>query len=54
MKATKAKKSAVEAPEKSGTSLFIAEAAEQGKEIFAVPGNADSPNSVGTASRTFV
>lgn len=39
---------AVEAPEKSGTSLFIAEAAEQGKEIFAVPGNADSPNSVGT------
>lgn len=39
---------AVEAPEKSGTGLFIAEAAEQGKEIFAVPGNADSPNSVGT------
>lgn len=39
---------AVEAPEKSGTGLFVAEAAEQGKEIFAVPGNADSPNSVGT------
>ena len=38
----------VEAPEKSGTRLFSAEAAEQGKEIFAVPGNADSLNSVGT------
>ena len=38
----------VEAPEKSGTRLFAAEAAEQGKEIFAVPGNADSLNSVGT------
>lgn len=39
---------AVEAPEKSGTALFIAEAAEQGKEVFAVPGNADSENSKGT------
>lgn len=38
----------VEAPEKSGTQLFVAEAAEQGKEIFAVPGNADAENSVGT------
>ena len=38
----------VEAPEKSGTKLFADEAAEQGKEIFAVPGNADAPNSVGT------
>lgn len=38
----------VEAPEKSGTRLFAAEAAEQGKEIFAVPGNADSENSSGT------
>lgn len=38
----------VEAPEKSGTQLFAAEAAEQGKEIFAVPGNADAFNSVGT------
>ena len=38
----------VEAPEKSGALLFAAEAAEQGKEIFAVPGNADAPNSVGT------
>jgi len=38
----------VEAPEKSGTRLFADEAAEQGKEIFAVPGNADSPNCVGS------
>ncbi|MCF0137124.1 MAG: DNA-protecting protein DprA [Oscillospiraceae bacterium] len=38
----------VEAPVKSGTALFAAEAAEQGKEIFAVPGNADAVNSVGT------
>ena len=39
---------AVEAPEKSGTRLFVAEALEQGKEIFAVPGNADSETSAGT------
>lgn len=38
----------VEAPEKSGTRLFANEANEQGKEIFAVPGNADSDNCVGT------
>ena len=38
----------VEAPEKSGTQLFVAEAAEQGKEIFAVPGNADAHGSAGT------
>ena len=38
----------IEAPEKSGTRLFVAEALEQGKEIFAVPGNADSENSSGT------
>lgn len=38
----------VEAPEKSGTRLFANDASEQGKEIFAVPGNADSENSVGT------
>lgn len=38
----------VEAPEKSGALLFADEALEQGKEIFAVPGNADAPNSVGT------
>jgi len=39
---------AVEAPEGSNTRLFVAEAAEQGKEIFAVPGNADAINSVET------
>lgn len=39
---------AVEAPTVSGTRLFIAEAAEQGRELFAVPGNADSENSEGT------
>ncbi len=38
----------IEAPEKSGTALFVAEAAEQGKEIFAVPGNADAEGSAGT------
>ena len=38
----------VEAPEKSGTRLFANEAAEQGKELFAVPGNADAENSAGT------
>ena len=37
-----------EAPEKSGTRLFVAEALEQGKEIFAVPGNADSETGQGT------
>lgn len=39
---------AVEAPEGSNTRLFVAEAADQGKEIFAVPGNADAINSVET------
>lgn len=38
----------VEAPRKSGTLLFANEAMEQGREIFAVPGNADAENSVGT------
>lgn len=38
----------VEAPEGSGALLFAAEALEQGREIFAVPGNADAPNSMGT------
>ena len=37
-----------EAPEKSGTRLFVAEALEQGKEIFAIPGNADSETGAGT------
>lgn len=40
----------VEAPEHSGTRLFAQEALEQGKEIFAVPGNVDAENSVGTLS----
>lgn len=39
---------AVEAPLKSGTALFVSEALEQGKQIFAVPGNADSEMSEGT------
>lgn len=38
----------IEAPLKSGTRLFVSEAADQGKEIFAVPGNADQPNCEGT------
>ena len=38
----------VEAPEKSGTRLFVMEAIDQGKEVFAVPGNADAANSAGT------
>ena len=38
----------VEAPERSGTRLFANEANEQGKEIFAVPGNADAESSAGT------
>lgn len=40
----------VEAPERSGTRLFAQEALEQGKEIFAVPGNVNAENSVGTLS----
>lgn len=38
----------VEAPEKSGALLFAHEAMEQGREVFAVPGNADAENGVGT------
>lgn len=38
----------VEAPERSGALLFAEEAAELGKEVFAVPGAVDAVNSVGT------
>ncbi len=38
----------VEAPARSGTRLFAEEAAEQGKELFAVPGCVNDENSVGT------
>ena len=40
----------VEAPEHSGTRLFAQEALEQGKEVFAVPGNVNAENSAGTLS----
>ena len=40
----------VEAPEHSGTRLFAQDALEQGKEIFAVPGNVNAENSAGTLS----
>ena len=38
----------VEAPEKSGALLFAEDAITQGREVFAVPGNADSHASVGS------
>lgn len=38
----------VEAPAQSGALLFADEAIAQGREVFAVPGNADAANSVGT------
>lgn len=38
----------VEAPERSGALLFADEAVSQGREVFAVPGNADAQNSAGT------
>lgn len=38
----------VEAKEKSGTLITVDFALEQGKDIYVVPGNIDSLNSVGT------
>ena len=38
----------IESPEKSGTRLFVTEAVEQGKDVFALPGNADAENAAGT------
>ena len=38
----------IEAPEGSGALITAAHALEQGREIFAVPGNADQPNCAGS------
>lgn len=38
----------VEAKEKSGTLITVDFALEQGKEVYVIPGNIDSPNSLGT------
>ncbi len=37
----------VEAPEGSGALLLARDAAEQGRDVYAVPGNVDAPNSAG-------
>jgi len=38
----------IEAPEKSGALITAARALEQGRDLFAVPGNVDSPNCEGS------
>lgn len=38
----------IEAPLRSGALITASRALDQGREIFAVPGNADAPNSAGT------
>lgn len=38
----------IEAPRKSGALITAARAAEQGRDVFVVPGNVDSPNCVGS------
>jgi len=39
---------AVEAPERSGTMITVRDAQKQGRDLFAVPGNIDSPTCAGT------
>lgn len=40
----------IEAPEKSGALITASRALEQGRDLFVVPGNADSPNCAGSNS----